>query len=275
MSAIASFWAQKQRIKDPVAKLLLLKLADQANDDGVCWPSKRTLAEYLGCHPSLIPRKVRFLENSGLLSRVARQRPNQSSTSNVYQLHLSHVEGIFLPNIEGIRTDTGEGIRTDTPGELRSPEPIQKEGDEQVAAVRIKFKKQERDALWDSLVEVTSITPVTLGEKSRFGKSVNEILGVGGTPAEVKSRAKIYNKKYGTAPLTDRALANRWGELSGPKSAPLAGCPTCSESMTVQALREHRYQKHSHGSPCVTCSSVVLPEEPVCLVCFARGTKAG
>lgn len=89
MSVEASRWAWKQRIADPTAKLLLLKLADQANDDGVCWPSRRSLADDCGIGLSTISRKTAELADAGLLTIEQRERGDGSHTSNLYRLAIS------------------------------------------------------------------------------------------------------------------------------------------------------------------------------------------
>ena len=40
-------WAWQQLLK-PVPKLVLMALADAADDEGVCWPSVATLASKVG-----------------------------------------------------------------------------------------------------------------------------------------------------------------------------------------------------------------------------------
>lgn len=51
-------------------KLVLLALADCANDDGECWPSIATLMRKTGAGERTIQRSIRSLESSGLVRRV-------------------------------------------------------------------------------------------------------------------------------------------------------------------------------------------------------------
>lgn len=44
MSWQASSWALKQRVGDPILKILLLAAANYADPDGRCWPKVETLA---------------------------------------------------------------------------------------------------------------------------------------------------------------------------------------------------------------------------------------
>lgn len=56
-------------VGDPQAKLLLLKLADYANDKGKCWPSISTLSRETELSESTIYRKLGELESANLISR--------------------------------------------------------------------------------------------------------------------------------------------------------------------------------------------------------------
>lgn len=86
MSNIALAWAWGKRVKDPVAKIVLLKLADQANDSGVCWPSRATIADHTNASERTISRKIGYLAECGLLEIRRRERADGGQTSNVYIL---------------------------------------------------------------------------------------------------------------------------------------------------------------------------------------------
>lgn len=53
----------------PVEKLILLAVADWANDDGVAWPSIAKLAKKTGCGERTVQRTLRAAEKSGLITR--------------------------------------------------------------------------------------------------------------------------------------------------------------------------------------------------------------
>lgn len=80
-----------------------------------------------------------------------------------------------------------------------------------------------RDDIWDALTAVCEIdaTTLTTGEKSRVGKSVNELIAVGATALEIQARAARYRQKFAGAALTDRALTNHWSELGGRRRSAL------------------------------------------------------
>lgn len=63
-------------------KLVLLKLADMANDEGVCWPSNAKIAAQCGVDLRSVRRITARLEARGLLRRAARFGPKGLQTSN-------------------------------------------------------------------------------------------------------------------------------------------------------------------------------------------------
>jgi len=67
-----------------VELVVLLKLADQANDEGVCWPSQARMAKHCRKSREHINRTIRSLVGKGLVSVEHR-----SGTSSRYRLHLT------------------------------------------------------------------------------------------------------------------------------------------------------------------------------------------
>lgn len=53
----------------PTLRLLLLALADHANDDGVCWPSYRTLEARVGLSGRQLRRLIGEAESEGYITR--------------------------------------------------------------------------------------------------------------------------------------------------------------------------------------------------------------
>ena len=82
-------WAFDVEVGDPTAKLLLLKLADRANDDGKgAYFARRSLTKFCECSKPTITRKVAYLRELGLVSISQRKRDNGSQTSNEYILNV-------------------------------------------------------------------------------------------------------------------------------------------------------------------------------------------
>lgn len=68
-----------------MAKLVLIALADRANDDGTCYPSLDTLAQDCETSISTVQRKLKFLEKLGLIQKINRTKDGMK-TSNLYRL---------------------------------------------------------------------------------------------------------------------------------------------------------------------------------------------
>ncbi len=68
MSISASTWAWRQQVL-PTAKLVLLCLADHADDKGRCWPSLARICDKTGLSKSTVSESLMNLEKQGALSR--------------------------------------------------------------------------------------------------------------------------------------------------------------------------------------------------------------
>ena len=65
----------------PAQKAVLISLADQANDDGYCWPSVKTISTRTCLSERAVQGAIRWLQEAGILGSSVR-----SGTSTVYQL---------------------------------------------------------------------------------------------------------------------------------------------------------------------------------------------
>ena len=131
MSVKALTWAFEQPV-NATEKVVLLALADHADEHGVCWPSISLLVKRAHVGERTVQRAIQSLEDNGFVIRERRVRENGSDTSNLYRLMLSKVSqsvsaeisvdqrgsrGVKLAPHEGGVTQTGgEGV-TQTGGE--------------------------------------------------------------------------------------------------------------------------------------------------------------
>ena len=76
------------KVGNPVRKLVLLKLADQANDNGECWPSYKTIAEAAECSRRSAVTHIDWLEKHGFLWIEERRLDGNRNLTNVYHLTL-------------------------------------------------------------------------------------------------------------------------------------------------------------------------------------------
>ncbi|KQN56748.1 conserved phage C-terminal domain-containing protein [Erwinia sp. Leaf53] len=68
--------------------LVMVRLADWCNDDGVCWPSVETISRQTGAGISTVRTAIGELEKLGWLSRKQRRIGNRNA-SNVYHLNVA------------------------------------------------------------------------------------------------------------------------------------------------------------------------------------------
>ncbi|EAA7260711.1 helix-turn-helix domain-containing protein [Salmonella enterica] len=77
---------------NPIRKLVLIKLADNANDNGECWPSYQHIADHCECSRSAVRSHIDALIGMGVLTKENRMGINngKGNTSNVYYLNLDN-----------------------------------------------------------------------------------------------------------------------------------------------------------------------------------------
>lgn len=85
--------AMNIKVGNPLRKLVLIKLADNANDNGECWPSYQHVADQCEVSRSTVKSHIRALEEMGLLKRECR-RKGELNQSNVFYLTLDNAQQI-------------------------------------------------------------------------------------------------------------------------------------------------------------------------------------
>jgi len=71
----------------PTIKLVFVSLCDQANDDGVCWPSVATICRRTCLDDRTVQRSYKWLQENGYLTRY--ERPGRST---VFRIHIGEAE---------------------------------------------------------------------------------------------------------------------------------------------------------------------------------------
>jgi len=83
--------AMEVRVGNPLRKLVLLKLCDNANDKGQCWPSMQYVADQCEISTRSVMNHIATLEKDGFL-RVIQRATKGKKISNLYMITLG--EGI-------------------------------------------------------------------------------------------------------------------------------------------------------------------------------------
>jgi hypothetical protein len=98
----------------PTSKLVLMALADIADDQGVCWPSHPTLAAKCSLSDRTLRRVLSLLQAQKLIFIEPRFNTNGSRTSNRYRLAVDTP----LDNLSGGMVMRGQGGGHGCPGAL-------------------------------------------------------------------------------------------------------------------------------------------------------------
>lgn len=109
--------AFEAEIGNPIRKLIFIKLCDQANDDGECWPSIKSIAKHCECSERTVQRSINELEIGGFISIESRYKAGKQ-TSNVYQI-------LGCQRVAGVSESHPHGCQRVTPmGDTESPKPV-------------------------------------------------------------------------------------------------------------------------------------------------------
>lgn len=124
MSIRAITWAMEQKTGSPTTKLVLMKLADNANDEGLCWPAQSTIARHCEIDRSTVNRHIKRLVELGLIE-VEQRTQDGVKLPNVYHLKLKkgcdEMQGVGAEDhIGGGRTRSQVGAEDHRGGRTRS-----------------------------------------------------------------------------------------------------------------------------------------------------------
>lgn len=96
-------------------RLVLLALADQANDEGVCWPYMATIASRAGCGLSTARKACADLEAQGLLRREYRKAEDGDNDRSIYVVNAEK-----LADIAGAARSERASAKKERGGPLKS-----------------------------------------------------------------------------------------------------------------------------------------------------------
>jgi len=119
-----------------ITKMVLLKLCDNANDKGECWPSQETIAEHCEVSRETVNRHIKKLIEKGIVKAENRSKDGIKTTCR-YTIFLDVTESHNRCDAESPTVVTEDHINL-------SIEPIKKE------TIKEKFKNDVR-AAWEKL----------------------------------------------------------------------------------------------------------------------------
>ena len=123
MSVGAIDWAFKVQGVFAPGKLVLLALANFANNMNQSWASQSTLAKMTGLTTKTIRKALKDLEAEGFINREERRREDGSRASDLITLNIAQVGTQQPENPSGGGEPPSGGVGNDVPGggEARSP----------------------------------------------------------------------------------------------------------------------------------------------------------
>lgn len=230
--------------------LVMLALADTANDEGFCWPSVEYGSRKARISTRTFLRALDELVVTGELEVWQYQSKGKGPVKNAYQIILGRFEkargiipGALKESLDRVLTESrrGNGIgdnmshtprrqdvayigdKVSLPARASLTGTIEAKSKAKPLAAAAVRKRTPRDDIWDALTAACGLdtTTLTAGERTRVGRSVNELVKVGASPLEISARATRYRRKYRGAALTDRALVNHWSEFGTPAAGKL------------------------------------------------------
>lgn len=187
--------------------LVLLAIADCANDEGWAWPSQETLAKKTRMSERQVRRIVKDIQALGEIDMHMRQEGRKRH--NFYRVTVGQ-DVRSLPMTVGHFTSLGEDTAV-------SYEPRTEPSKKKTSSSSLNSGKRQPDLLWERLlsecgVDADSLTKSARGSANAALKQMKE---VGATPEEITRRATRFRSRYASITLTPTALAKHWPQLGG------------------------------------------------------------
>jgi hypothetical protein len=249
MSVHVSSVVWKWDAPDPHSKLVLLKLADNADDDGRCWPSLQRIERETGLSHSTVCDRLRKLEEAGVIDRrpggsTPGERGGQNTRYRIHTEKLSATRTDSKPDAEpdgkpdGKPDGNPDGKPTSPPDALPGSAP---DGQEVVRHTdtnhqrnhQIKPSKAQASpapsARWNLAFEMlvkiqgSKLDALTRNERGAINVALRDIREVmpdmddEKLAQEIKRRAREYvdgERMPKGATLTALAVAKNWSRLS-------------------------------------------------------------
>ncbi len=156
-------WAWEQPLP-PVPKLVLMALADNADDHGYCWPKMKTIAAKCSTSERTVQRTIKTLLAAGLLKKDARFSASGRQVSNGYTLALTYHDKLSPPADGRV----GEGDTAVTP---RVTQLCQGEGDKAMSPLEPPYEPS-----YESSVRRTAkLTRLCASESQQVAQLISSI----------------------------------------------------------------------------------------------------
>lgn len=203
--ALVPEWVLDADLSDRAIRLYAL-LSRYADADGICYPSRRALAERLRCSEDSVDRAKRELVAAGALHVEARF-DEEGQRSNLYRIVRVLPADVRPPLV----TDAAPPLRSGAAQNENHVGTIERPSVSRARAAPMR----PRNEVWDALVEIFG-EPTTESARTRRGKVCRSLTAARASPEEILRRARRWPRYFGDATLTDTALEKHWDALGRP-----------------------------------------------------------
>ncbi len=191
------------KVGNPLRKLVLIKLADNASDTGECWPSYQHIADQCEISRRSVIGHINELIEANLLRKESRTGPN-GSRSNVYVLTLGRGEspapggespalGGESPALGGESPALGGG-ESPAPRTSHSFEPV----NEPVKEPKDPLSRNLDDRVVEVIAHLNSVTGSKFKSSSKsHSENINARLGDGYTVDDLKAVIDLKHAEWG------------------------------------------------------------------------------
>lgn len=200
MSMLLMVKAMQSKVGNPLRKLVLMKLADNANDQGECWPSYQHIADQCEMSKRSVMIHIDALIRCGFLRKEMRIGGEKGNKSNLYTLRIPSA-GDSLPSANPAPLSAGDSLPPsagDAPRTSHSLEPVMEPVMESSSA---KNKNKNLDfsswpympneQVFNDWVQLRKArkSPITQTVINQFGKELNKAVDAGYTVDDCISEA--------------------------------------------------------------------------------------
>ena len=193
MSINQMLLALKAKTGSSARKLVLLKLADNSNDEGVCFPSHQNIADHCEMTKRSVITHISRLEADGFLTK-AHRKTQKGNSSNNYFLSISLPSENSAPPSENISPTPSENS---APRNSHSSEPVNEPKEQQ------------------AYLENETFVSLSVGDKALFEEylELRKLIKVKTTPSIINRLLKKY-VKYGEKPeIIENAINGNWKDF--------------------------------------------------------------
>lgn len=202
--------AMKTRVGNPLRKLVLIKLADNANDTGECWPSYQHIADQCEIDRSTVRKHIKNLEEQRLLRIENRDGPKGNS-SNLYFLTLGGVGPESTPvgpKSTGVGPQPTGGVGPESTRTSHSFEPVIEPVERAVAKAPAATKKKAQK--FDPLTaKPSNVTESAWADWCQHRKEIRKAL----TATTCAKQAKTLAGHHDPDAVINQSISNGWTGL--------------------------------------------------------------